>query len=198
MTRRVVVTGVGLVSALGIGTAATWKALCAGQSGIGPVSRFPGGTFRTNFAGEVRGYDPADFVDMAAHANAGLNTKFALGACAQAWDQAGLRHFDGFNQRLGSAKEALAEVEEILEEKEIDGAEIGEILEVANKHKFRRFNPAFKKKQKELTDAAETIARLLKNFAKEFDPRKLSALADEEVVPDVSDSDSISGKPYSP
>ena len=106
--------------------------------------------------------------------------------------------FDGFNQRLESTKKDLKEVEAILEEKEIDCVEIGKILEVANKYEFRRFNTAFKKKQKELTDAAETIARLLKNFAKEYDPRKLSALAEEEVVPDVSDSDSISGKPYSP
>ncbi len=53
MTRRVVVTGVGLVSALGIGTAATWEALCAGESGIGPITRFDASDFSSWIAGEV-------------------------------------------------------------------------------------------------------------------------------------------------
>ena len=63
MTRRVVVTGVGLVSPLGIGTGANWEALCAGQSGIGPITRFDATQFSARIAGEVKGFDPLQFVD---------------------------------------------------------------------------------------------------------------------------------------
>ncbi len=62
MSRRVVVTGVGLVSSLGIGTAATWDGLRAGKSGIGPISKFDASEFASRIAGEVRGFDPLDFV----------------------------------------------------------------------------------------------------------------------------------------
>jgi len=57
------VTGVGLVSPLGIGTEANWAALCAGQSGIGPITRFDATQFSARIAGEVKGFDPLRFVD---------------------------------------------------------------------------------------------------------------------------------------
>ncbi|HCE01797.1 MAG TPA: beta-ketoacyl-[acyl-carrier-protein] synthase II, partial [Acidobacteria bacterium] len=56
MSRRVVVTGVGLVSSLGIGTVPTWEALCAGQSGIRAITRFDAEGFGSRIAGEVRGF----------------------------------------------------------------------------------------------------------------------------------------------
>ena len=56
-------TGVGLVSPLGIGTEANWTALCAGQSGIGPITRFDPTHFSARIAGEVKGFDPLQFVD---------------------------------------------------------------------------------------------------------------------------------------
>ena len=46
MSRRVVVSGIGLVSSVGIGTSATWEALCAGQSGIAPITYFDAAEFR--------------------------------------------------------------------------------------------------------------------------------------------------------
>ena len=60
--RRVVLTGGGLVSSVGIGTKATWGALCAGQTGIGPITRFDASEFAARIAGEVKGFDPLDFV----------------------------------------------------------------------------------------------------------------------------------------
>jgi 3-oxoacyl-[acyl-carrier-protein] synthase II len=57
------VTGVGLVSPLGIGTGANWEALCAGRSGIGPITRFDASQFSARIAGEVKGFDPLQFVD---------------------------------------------------------------------------------------------------------------------------------------
>ena len=62
MNRRVVVTGVGLVSPLGIGTAATWEALCEGRSGIGPITKFDASDYAARIAGEVHGFDPLAFV----------------------------------------------------------------------------------------------------------------------------------------
>ena len=63
MTRRVVVTGVGLLSSVGIGTEANWEALCAGQSGIGPITHFDATDFSARIAGEVKGFDPLQFFD---------------------------------------------------------------------------------------------------------------------------------------
>ena len=63
MSRRVVVTGVGLVSPLGIGTGANWDALCAGQSGIAPITRFDASQFSARIAGEVKNFNPLQFVD---------------------------------------------------------------------------------------------------------------------------------------
>jgi len=61
--RRVVLTGVGLVSPVGLGTQATWGALCAGRTGIGPITRFDASEFAARIAGEVKGFDPLDFID---------------------------------------------------------------------------------------------------------------------------------------
>ena len=54
MQRRVVVTGIGLCTPLGLGREATWQALIAGQSGIGPITHFDTSQFATRFAGRSR------------------------------------------------------------------------------------------------------------------------------------------------
>ena len=61
--RRVVVTGIGLVTPLGIGVEKNWTALCRGESGIGPVTRFDTSDCRTKIAGEVREFDPTEFME---------------------------------------------------------------------------------------------------------------------------------------
>ena len=61
--RRVVVTGIGIVSPLGIGTEASWSGAIAGKSGIGPITLFDCTDFATKFAGEVRDFDPAAFIE---------------------------------------------------------------------------------------------------------------------------------------
>ena len=60
--RRVVVTGVGLISSVGIGTQATWAGVCSGRTGIGAITRFEASEFSCRIAGEVKGFDPLDFV----------------------------------------------------------------------------------------------------------------------------------------
>ena len=62
MDRRVVVTGLGLITPLGIGLAESWSALCAGKSGIGAITRFDATDFDTQIAGEVKDFHPQDFL----------------------------------------------------------------------------------------------------------------------------------------
>ena len=63
MKRRVVVTGIGLVSAVGVGTEATWEGLCAGRSGVAPITKFDAAAFAARIAAEVKGFDPLQYVD---------------------------------------------------------------------------------------------------------------------------------------
>ncbi|MHB8526725.1 MAG: beta-ketoacyl-ACP synthase II [Candidatus Acidiferrales bacterium] len=63
MNRRVVITGVGLVCACGIGTGEVWKTLIAGESGIGPITQFDATGFDCRFAGEVKGFDPFQWIE---------------------------------------------------------------------------------------------------------------------------------------
>jgi 3-oxoacyl-[acyl-carrier-protein] synthase II len=55
--RRVVVTGIGLLSPLGVGTEQTWSAALAGRSGVAPITLFDASRHSTRFAGEVKGFD---------------------------------------------------------------------------------------------------------------------------------------------
>jgi 3-oxoacyl-[acyl-carrier-protein] synthase II len=63
LSRRVVVTGVGLLSSVGIGTRTNWEALLAGTSGIGPITHFDAAAFSARIAGEVKGFDPLQYLE---------------------------------------------------------------------------------------------------------------------------------------
>ena len=62
MNRRVVITGLGLITPLGTGLNESWAALCAGKSGIGEITRFDASDFETKIAGEVKDFHPEDFL----------------------------------------------------------------------------------------------------------------------------------------
>ena len=90
MSRRVVVTGVGLVSPVAIGTQANWDALLAGKSGIGPITRFDASQFSARIAGEVKDFDPLQFVDKKDVKKMDVFIQFALAASQFAMDDARL------------------------------------------------------------------------------------------------------------
>ena len=101
MSRRVVVTGVGLVSPAGIGTQANWDALCAGTSGIGPITRFDATLFSTRFAGEVKGFDPLQFIEKKELKKMDIFIQFAVAASQYAMDDSGLSITPEIAQRVG-------------------------------------------------------------------------------------------------
>ena len=90
MSRRVVVTGVGLVTPLGVGTRANWDALLAGQSGIGPITRFDASLFAARIAGEVKQFDPLQFMEKKDVKKMDIFIQFAVAASQFAMDDAGL------------------------------------------------------------------------------------------------------------
>jgi 3-oxoacyl-[acyl-carrier-protein] synthase II len=91
LTRRVVVTGIGLVSPLGVGTAANWEALLAGRSGIGPITRFDASQFAVRIAGEVKGFDPLQFIEKKDLKKMDIFIQYAIAAAEFARCDAGLK-----------------------------------------------------------------------------------------------------------
>jgi 3-oxoacyl-[acyl-carrier-protein] synthase II len=91
MRRRVVVTGVGLVSPLGVGTDVTWRGLLSGASGIGPITLFDAARYSTRFAGEVPAFDPLQWIDKKDVKKCGRFIQFAIAATTMAMDQSGLK-----------------------------------------------------------------------------------------------------------
>jgi 3-oxoacyl-[acyl-carrier-protein] synthase II len=88
-TRRVVVTGIGLVSSLGIGTEANWAAITAGTSGIATITKFDAAGFATRIAGEVRGFDPLSFIEKKDVKKMDVFIQYAIAAAQFAMDDSG-------------------------------------------------------------------------------------------------------------
>ena len=99
--RRVAVTGVGLVSPLGVGTAENWNALLAGKSGIGPITRFDTTEYPSRIAGEVKGFNPLDYVDKKEVKKSDTFIHFALAAARFALEDSGLRIDEENADRVG-------------------------------------------------------------------------------------------------
>ena len=91
MTRRVVVTGVGLLTPLGIGTETSWEAIRAGKCGIGPITQFDATAFSCRIAGEVKGFDPAAYIEKKEIKKMGRFIQFAIAAADCALKGSGLK-----------------------------------------------------------------------------------------------------------
>ena len=92
MERRVVVTGMGWVTPLGHDVETVWQDLLNGKSGVAPTTLFDARTFPSSFSAEVKTFRLSDFLGARAdeHEGASRNTRFAMGAAARAWEDAGL------------------------------------------------------------------------------------------------------------
>lgn len=90
MKRRVVVTGIGLITPLGIGTEQTWNALINGQSGIGPITRFDASDQASQIAAEVKDFDPEVWFEKKQAKNLDAFVQYAVAAADIAWKNSGL------------------------------------------------------------------------------------------------------------
>jgi 3-oxoacyl-[acyl-carrier-protein] synthase II len=98
---RVVVTGIGLVTPVGVGTLEPWGSLLAGESGIGPITRFDTTGFRVRIAGEVKGWDGSRWTERKRLKEMDRFTEFALGAASLAVADAGLELGEEERPRAG-------------------------------------------------------------------------------------------------
>ena len=102
MNRRVVVTGVGLVCGCGIGTEEVWKNLLAGTSGIGPTTLFDASAHDSRIAGEVRGFDPLNWVEKKEVKKMGRFIQFAMAGASFAMEMSGLIVTPENSERVGA------------------------------------------------------------------------------------------------
>lgn len=100
-TRRVVVTGLGLVTPLGTGLEKTWQALCAGKSGVRRITRFDATGYPSQIAGEVPDFDPAQFIERKEIKKMDRFIHYAVGASQMAVDDAGLKITPDSADRVG-------------------------------------------------------------------------------------------------
>ena len=101
MPRRVVVTGVGMVSPLGIGTEATWNGLVAGRSGVSTITRFDTTDYPVHIAAEVEGFNPEDWIERKEVKKFDLFVHYALAASQMALANSGFEITDANATRVG-------------------------------------------------------------------------------------------------
>jgi 3-oxoacyl-[acyl-carrier-protein] synthase II len=99
--RRVVVTGLGAITPVGNDVASTWSSLLAGKSGIGPITRFDASTFRTQIAGEVKGFDVAQYIPAKDARRMDLFIQYGISASVQAIRDSGIEITDENRERIG-------------------------------------------------------------------------------------------------
>lgn len=102
MSRRVVVTGMGLVSPLGNDLASSWDGIVNGRSGIGPITQIDASQFTTKIAGEIKDFDPTKFVSVKDAKKMDSFIHYGVGASFMALDDSGLVIDDSNAERIGA------------------------------------------------------------------------------------------------
>jgi 3-oxoacyl-[acyl-carrier-protein] synthase II len=98
--RRVAITGVGLVSPLGVGNRENWDALTAGRSGLGPITRFDAARFACRIAGEVKGFDPSLYIEKKEIKKMDIFIHYAMAAAHIAMEDSGVPVTDQNRERF--------------------------------------------------------------------------------------------------
>ncbi len=98
---RVVITGMGLVTPIGIGVDETWSAALNGKSGVGPITEFDASSFPVRIAGEVKGFDPANYIEAKEIKKMDRFIHFAIAAAKMAVDDSGFRITGENAERVG-------------------------------------------------------------------------------------------------
>ena len=99
--RRVVVTGIGMISPLGIGNDPTWQGLLEGRSGVGPITKFDASAYACRIAGEVKGFNPENFIEKKEVKKSDTFIHYAIAAAQMAVDDAKFDHKTVDNDRFG-------------------------------------------------------------------------------------------------
>jgi len=101
MKKRVVVTGIGLVTPLGIGIMKNWENICGGKSGIGAITRFDSTVYRTRIAGEVKEFHPEQFMSKKIARRTGRFIQLAIAASRMAVEDSGLNNNSVNSEKIG-------------------------------------------------------------------------------------------------
>ena len=101
MAERVVITGLGAITPLGLDMPSTWSAMLAGKSGAGPITLFDASPFRVQFAAEIKGFEPTNYMDRKTARRSDRVVQIALAATGEALRQAGLEITDEIADDVG-------------------------------------------------------------------------------------------------
>lgn len=101
MREKVVITGMGALTPIGLGPQAFWNGLIEGRTGAGPITKFDAAAFTTRFACELKGFDPGAYMDRKEVKRADPFTQYAIAASAQALEQSGLDTKEQNGERIG-------------------------------------------------------------------------------------------------
>jgi 3-oxoacyl-[acyl-carrier-protein] synthase II len=101
MKKRVVITGIGTINPIGNNVSATWDGISQGKSGIGKITRFNPEGFPTQIAGEVKNFDPLDFIHKKEVKKMDIFIQYAIGACEEAIKHAGLTITEELGPEVG-------------------------------------------------------------------------------------------------
>lgn len=101
MTEKVVITGMGTLNPLALDVAGFWGGLIEGKSGIGPVTRFDSSRLTSQIAGELKGFDPLDYMEKKEARRADPFTQYAMAASREAMAQSGLDTSEHNGNRVG-------------------------------------------------------------------------------------------------